>query len=58
MNKYLIQLIDADGAIVDARTYRTEAAFEAAKVSDWATLYGTTVRCWDITEVLQPRRID
>ena len=54
MDKYLIQLIDKTGAIVDACTFRTEASFRSAIESDWATLYGTTCRCWDIGDALHP----
>jgi len=54
MDKFLIQLIDNTGAIVDACTFKTSVSFEAAKKSDWATLYGTTIRCWDIEDVLSP----
>ena len=54
MDKYLIQLIDKNGSIVDACTFRIEASFRAAVKSDWATLYGTTCRCFDIEDVLNP----
>jgi len=54
MDKYLIQLIDKTGAIVDACTFRTEESFRAAVKSDWATLYDTTCRCWNIEDILNP----
>lgn len=54
MDKYLIQLIDKTGAIVDACTYKTEQAFRRAIKSDWATLYDTTARCYNIEDVLNP----
>lgn len=57
MDKYLIQLIDKTGEIVDACTFKTEASFRSALKSDWATLFDTTCRCWDITTITSPVRI-
>lgn len=57
MDKYLIQLIDKSGTIVDACTFRNKSTFRSALKSDWATLYDTTCRCWDITNITSPVRI-
>jgi len=57
MDKYLIQVIDKAGAIIDACTFKTQKSFDAAKKSDWAIGYETTIRCWNIENVMSPVRI-